>query len=80
MTTVPHVQSAIASRRVAVTRASDQGEELIALLRARGAVPIVAPTIEIRPPEGADSTYRSAEDTEWARAWPMEEIWRCRRI
>ena len=33
--------------------------------------------IEIRPPEGAGSTYRSAEDTEWARSWPMEEIWRC---
>jgi SAM-dependent methyltransferase len=33
--------------------------------------------IEIRPPEGAESTYRSAEDTEWARSWPMEEIWRC---
>ena len=33
--------------------------------------------IEIRPPEGAESTYRSPEDTEWARSWPMEEIWRC---
>jgi SAM-dependent methyltransferase len=33
--------------------------------------------IEIQPPDGAESTYRSAEDTEWARSWPMEEIWRC---
>jgi SAM-dependent methyltransferase len=33
--------------------------------------------IEIQPPEGAESTYRSAGDTEWARSWPMEEIWRC---
>jgi SAM-dependent methyltransferase len=33
--------------------------------------------IEIRPPEGAESTYRSAEDTGWARSWPIEEIWRC---
>ena len=33
--------------------------------------------IEIRPPEEAESTYRSAEDTGWARSWPMEEIWRC---
>jgi SAM-dependent methyltransferase len=33
--------------------------------------------IEIQPPEGAESTYRSAVDTEWARSWPMEEIWRC---
>ena len=34
--------------------------------------------VEIQPPEGAESTYRSAEETEWARSWPMEEIWRCR--
>jgi SAM-dependent methyltransferase len=33
--------------------------------------------VEVRPPEGADSTYRTAEETEWARSWPMEEIWRC---
>jgi SAM-dependent methyltransferase len=36
--------------------------------------------LEIRPPAGADSTYRTAEETEWARAWPMEEIWRCRKV
>ena len=35
--------------------------------------------VEVRPPEGAESTYRTAEETEWARSWPMEEIWRCRR-
>jgi SAM-dependent methyltransferase len=33
--------------------------------------------IEVRPPESTESTYRSAEDTQWARSWPMEEIWRC---
>src|SRR4051812_19553465 len=27
--------------------------------------------IEIRPPEGATSTYRDAAETEWARHWPM---------
>jgi SAM-dependent methyltransferase len=37
----------------------------------------VGSLIEIRPPERAESTYRSAADTEWARSWPMEEIWRC---
>jgi ubiquinone/menaquinone biosynthesis C-methylase UbiE len=36
--------------------------------------------VEVRPPEGAESTYRSPEETEWARSWPMEEIWRCLRI
>ena len=35
--------------------------------------------VEVRPPEGAETTYRTAEETEWARSWPMEEIWRCRK-
>jgi SAM-dependent methyltransferase len=34
---------------------------------------------EIQPPPGADSTYRSPEETEWARKWPMEQIWRVRK-
>jgi len=36
--------------------------------------------VEVQPPEGAETTYRSPEETEWARNWPMEEIWKCRRI
>jgi SAM-dependent methyltransferase len=36
--------------------------------------------VEVQPPEGATTSYRSPDETEWARAWPMEEIWRCRRI
>ena len=36
--------------------------------------------VEVRPPEGAQTTYRSPEETAWARSWPMEEIWRCRKI
>ena len=35
---------------------------------------------EVRPPEGAASTYRTAEETEWARSWPMEQIWRLRKL
>ena len=35
--------------------------------------------VEIRPPEGAESTYRTPEETEWARSWPMEEIWKARK-
>ena len=35
--------------------------------------------VEVRPPEGAETTYRTAAETEWARSWPMEEIWRCRK-
>ena len=30
----------------------------------------------MQPPEGAESTYRTPEETEWARKWPMEEIWK----
>jgi SAM-dependent methyltransferase len=33
--------------------------------------------VEIQPPEGAESTYRTPDETGWARAWPMEEIWKC---
>ena len=32
--------------------------------------------LEVQPPEDAESTYRTPEETEWARSWPMEEIWR----
>ena len=52
--------------------------EWIRLFRDSGL--IVEALIEIRPPAGAETTYRTAEETEWARSWPMEEIWRCRRI
>jgi SAM-dependent methyltransferase len=36
--------------------------------------------VELRPPAGAPSTYVPAEETEWARSWPLEEIWRCRKV
>ncbi|MDO8364884.1 MAG: uroporphyrinogen-III synthase [Actinomycetota bacterium] len=39
--------SALAGRRVVVTRAAEQADDLAALLRARGAVPVVVPLIEI---------------------------------
>src|SRR3954447_8369886 len=35
--------------------------------------------VEVQPPEGIESPYRDAHETEWARSWPMEEIWRCRK-
>ena len=34
---------------------------------------------EIQPPVGAVSTYRTEEETAWARRWPMEQIWRARK-
>jgi SAM-dependent methyltransferase len=35
--------------------------------------------VEVQPPKGAASSYRSPEETEWARRWPMEQIWKLRR-
>jgi SAM-dependent methyltransferase len=35
--------------------------------------------IEIQPPQGAESTYRTADETAWASSWPMEQIWKVRK-
>jgi hypothetical protein len=51
--------------------------EWIALFRQNGLA--VESLIELRPPPDAVSSYRSIEDREWARRWPMEQIWRLRR-
>jgi SAM-dependent methyltransferase len=40
---------------------------------------VVEDLIEPRPPEGATSSYRSADELAWARRWPSEQIWRLRR-
>jgi uroporphyrinogen-III synthase len=42
--------SALAGRRVAVTRAAAQADELVALLESAGAEPLRCPTIRIAPP------------------------------
>ncbi|HKG43114.1 MAG TPA: class I SAM-dependent methyltransferase [Gaiellaceae bacterium] len=51
--------------------------EWIRLYRRSGFV--VEDLIEVQPPEGATSTYRSESEIEWARKWPMEQIWKVRR-
>lgn len=51
--------------------------EWIRLLRASGFD--VERLVEVQPPDGAASTYRNAEETAWARRWPMEEIWVVRK-
>jgi SAM-dependent methyltransferase len=51
--------------------------EWIALFRHSGFA--IEDLIEVQPPEGAVSTYRSAEETAWARRWPMEQIWKLRK-
>jgi SAM-dependent methyltransferase len=40
---------------------------------------VVEDLIELRPPEGAQTTYASFASYEWARRWPAEQIWRVRR-
>lgn len=51
--------------------------EWIRLFRANGFE--VEELREIQPPPGAESTYRTPEETEWARRWPMEQIWVVRK-
>jgi SAM-dependent methyltransferase len=51
--------------------------EWIRLFRANGFE--IEDLREIQPPQGAESTYRTAEETEWARSWPMEQIWIVRK-
>jgi ubiquinone/menaquinone biosynthesis C-methylase UbiE len=36
--------------------------------------------VELRPSEGATSTYRDWVSHAWARKWPAEQIWRLRRV
>jgi ubiquinone/menaquinone biosynthesis C-methylase UbiE len=40
---------------------------------------VVEDLIEIQPPVGATSTYRNTAETEWARHWPVENIWKVRK-
>jgi ubiquinone/menaquinone biosynthesis C-methylase UbiE len=51
--------------------------EWIRLYRRSGFV--IEDLIEVQAPEGATSTYRNEAETEWARSWPMEQIWKVRR-
>ena len=52
--------------------------EWIRLFRANRLV--VEDLLEMRPAEGATSSYRDAEELAWARRWPAEEIWRVRKV
>jgi SAM-dependent methyltransferase len=50
--------------------------EWIRLFRRHGFV--VEDLIELRPPEGAETTYEGWP-LEWARRWPAENIWKVRK-
>jgi len=51
--------------------------EWIRLFRENGL--LVEDLIETQPPDGGTSSYRDAAETEWARRWPMENIWKLRK-
>lgn len=51
--------------------------EWIRLFRLSGLA--VESLIELRPPEGATSTYRSQAELAWMRRWPGEHIWKLRK-
>jgi SAM-dependent methyltransferase len=51
--------------------------EWIALFRANGFE--IESLVELRPPEGATTTYADYVSYDWARCWPAEQIWRVRR-
>ncbi len=50
----------------------------IRLLRANGLD--VVDLIEVRAPEGATRNVHGLADPEWSRKWPVEEIWRARKL
>jgi SAM-dependent methyltransferase len=51
--------------------------EWIRLFRESGLV--LEDLIELRPPQGATTTYEDYDDVEWARRWPAEHIWKVRK-
>lgn len=51
--------------------------EWIRLFHANGLD--VEDLMEVPAPADASSSYRNAEEAEWARRWPMEDLWRLRK-
>ena len=51
--------------------------DMIRLLRASGFD--VVDLIEVRPPEGATTSW-GLVSADWARRWPCEEIWKARKV
>ena len=52
--------------------------EWLRLFRRIGLV--VEDLVELSPPPDATSTYRGEEARAWARRWPLEHVWKARRI
>jgi len=52
--------------------------EWIRLFRSAGFE--IEDLIELRPPADATTTYEDYVPLGWARRWPAEQVWRCRRV
>jgi SAM-dependent methyltransferase len=52
--------------------------EWIALFRRCGF--LIESLVELRPPEGATTSFAEFVSFQWARSWPAEQIWRLRRL
>ncbi len=52
--------------------------EWIRLFRQAGF--LIEELIETRPAEGTTTSYRNEEQMAWARRWPMEQIWKLRKV
>jgi hypothetical protein len=50
----------------------------IALFRQSGFA--IESLVELRPPEGATTSYTDYVSFDWAYSWPAEHIWRVRRL
>ncbi len=52
----------LSGKRILVTRAAEQGRKLAAMIRERGAEPVVVPLIEIHPPQDPAPAMRAAKE------------------
>lgn len=52
--------------------------EWISLFRRSGF--LIESLIELRPPEGATTSFTDFVTLEWARSWPAEHVWRLKRL
>lgn len=62
------VKNPLQGKRVLVTRAREQAGEMVAMLRAQGAVPVICPAIAITPPESyqpLDDALRRLDQYNW---------------
>jgi uroporphyrinogen-III synthase len=60
--------NALRGKRVVVTRAAEQSEQLVEALKAKGAVPVILPMVAFAPPDDQkpmDDALRGMQDYDW---------------